>query len=444
MSSKSHGDQRSAKPGRRRYPGSVPRSVPAKPGSKPRLIIRSGLAVAGFTAMAFPTSRAGSNAPSVPAATGAAATATTSTSTAPNGGCLSAATVASWPLARQAGQVLMFGVPVTRAAQGRDLVVRYNLAGIIVRGTPKTTDAGALTAIRDAKSGIPAIIAVDEEGGRVQHLRRAVGILPSARKQGALEPTKLRALIAKHARAMRALGFTMNFGPVVDLTPPVPTKNGVGDRSYGADPNQVIVSAGAFVDGMLDGGVYPVLKHFPGHGNATGDTHNVGAQTPPWKVLQTADAIPFRNLTSSRVGRVGVMTAHLHVPGLDDRPVSISKPSITGVLRDQWRFDGLVVTDSLSMWSIASKFTPPNAAVEALKAGNDLLLYDDEPDVAAIVNGIVRAAADREIAARLVQANLRVLRAAGANVCAGSFLSLTPASTTTAPSTTPTTTTTSP
>jgi beta-N-acetylhexosaminidase len=361
--------------------------------------------------------------------------ATTATTPAISRGCIDAATVASWPLARQAGQVLMFGVPVTRAAQGRDLVVRYNLAGVIVRGTPKTTDAAALTAIRDAKSGIPAIIAVDEEGGRVQHLRRAVGILPSARKQGALEPTKLRALIAKHARAMRALGFTMNFGPVVDLTPPVPTKNGVGDRSYGADPNQVAVSAGAFVDGMLDGGVYPVLKHFPGHGNATGDTHNVGAQTPPWKVLQTADAIPFRNLTSSRVGRVGVMTAHLHVPGLDDRPVSISKPSITGVLRDQWRFDGLVVTDSLSMWSIASKFTPPNAAVEALKAGNDLLLYDDEPDVAAIVNGIVRAAADREIAARLAQANLRVLKAAGANVCAGSFLSLTPASTTTAPST---------
>jgi beta-N-acetylhexosaminidase len=92
------------------------------------------------------------------------------------------------------------------------------------------------------------------------------------------------------------------------------------------------------------------------------------------------------------------------------------------VLRDQWRFDGLVVTDSLSMWSIASRLTPPNAAIEALKAGNDLLLFDDEPDVAAIVNGLVRAAANKDMATRLVQANLRVLRAAGANVCAGSLL----------------------
>ena len=343
------------------------------------------------------------------------------TTTAPRG-CIDAATVASWPLAKQAGQVLMFGAPITQAARARNLIVRFDLAGVIVRGTPRKTDAPAIKALRDAKSGTPTIVAVDEEGGRVQHLRSAVGLLPSARRQAQIDPIKLRALISKHARAMRALGFTMNFGPVVDLTPITPTRNGVGDRSYSNDPNVIVAAAGAFADGMLDGGIYPVLKHFPGHGNASGDTHNVGAQTPPWKDMQTLDVVPFRSLTATRSNRVGVMTAHLHVPGLDDRPVSISKPAITGVMRDQWRFDGLVVTDSLSMWSIASRFTPPDAAVEALKAGNDLLLFDDEPDVAAIVNGLVRAAANKDIAARLVQANLRVQRAAGANVCAGSLL----------------------
>jgi beta-N-acetylhexosaminidase len=316
----------------------------------------------------------------------------------------------------------MFGAPIAQAERARDLIIRFDLAGVIVRGTPKQTDAPAIKALRDAKPGTPTIVAVDEEGGRVQHLRTAVGLLPSARKQAALDPVKLRALISKHARGMRALGFTMNFGPVVDITPLTQTKNGVGDRSYSNDPNVIVSAAGAFADGMLDGGIYPVLKHFPGHGNASGDTHNVGAQTPPWKDMQTLDVVPFRSLTASRNNRIGIMTAHLHVPGLDDRPVSISKPAITGVLRDQWRFDGLVVTDSLSMWSIASRLTPPNAAIEALKAGNDLLLFDDEPDVAAIVNGLVRAAANKDMATRLVQANLRVLRAAGANVCAGSLL----------------------
>jgi beta-N-acetylhexosaminidase len=369
--------------------------------------------------------------------TASSTTASAASTTGAQRGCLDAATVKSWPITKQAGQVLMFGFQVAQAERARGLVVRYDLAGVLVRGTPKATDGTAIKALRDAKVGTPTIVAVDEEGGRVQHLRKAVGLIPSARNQAKLDPIKLRALISKHARAMRALGFTMNFGPVVDVTPTIQIKNGVGDRSYSADPNVITTSAGAFADGMLDGGIYPVIKHFPGHGNATGDTHNVGAQTPPWKAMQTLDLVPFRNLTSTRSNRIGVMTAHLHVPGLDDRPVSISKPAITGVVRDEWRFDGLVVTDSLSMWSIASKFTPPDAAVEALKAGNDLLLFDDEPDIAAIVNGLVRATADKDVAARLVQANLRVQRAAGANVCAGSLIAppTTVSTTTTAPTT---------
>lgn len=325
----------------------------------------------------------------------------------------------------------MFGVPIARARFGRDLIRRYDLGGVIIRGNPRLSDAISIHSLRDAKIGVPTIVAVDEEGGRVQHLRSAIGIIPSARNQAKMEPGKLRTLIGRHARAMRKLGFTMNFGPVVDLTPDAPIHNGVGDRSYGSDPVTVSLSAGAFVDGMLDGGVYPVLKHFPGHGNASGDTHNTGAKTPPWESVQVADAVPFRTLTSSRLG-LGIMTAHIHVPGLDDRPVSLSKPAVTGVLRDQWRFDGLVVTDSLSMWSISTKFSAPDAALEALKAGNDLLLYDDDPDIAAIINTIANAAArDTDIAARLVQADLRVLRAAGANVCSGSLLGAVGSTTTT-------------
>lgn len=334
--------------------------------------------------------------------------------------CVSSDAVLARPLRWQAANTVVVGIPITAAARARALVTKEGIAGILVRGTPKKTDRRALIAIRDARPEVPTFVAVDEEGGRVQHLRTAVGVVPSARKmQATLTPQQVRALAKTHAIGMRALGFTMNFGPVADLYSPNP--NGIGDRAFSEDPAVVAVYATAFAAGMNDGGIYPVLKHFPGHGRAGGDPHQQGTVGPNVADLREADIVPFqRTLLDTRAG---VMVSHQAVPDLDNLPASVSNRATEGLLRRELRFNGLVMTDSLSMWSVAYHWGAPEAAVRAIRAGNDIVLFDDEPNVGAIITAIVDAAQkDPAFAARVVAANIRVLTAKGIPLCPGASL----------------------
>lgn len=352
--------------------------------------------------------------------------------------CGSVAEVQAWPLARQVGHLVMVGVPILQSARSAAAVAQFGLAGILIRGVPGSDTAKRIAAIRAAgQPGTPPIVAVDEEGGRVQHLKRVVGAVPSAAVMGAtLSPEQVRALAAKHARGMRALGFTMDLGPVVDLANG--GGNGIGDRAWSANPTITSHFALAFARGLMDGGIVPVLKHFPGHGHASGDSHDVGATTPPIDVLRQSDLLPFRD--GATISGIGVMVAHLQVPGLDTLPASLSQAAVNGVLRTELHHRGLVITDSLSMWPIRFHFPAPRAAELALKAGNDILLFDDEPDVAAIVRALVNVVtAEPELQAQVTAANLRILAAAGRPTCASDVAALDlPATmpTTTIPSTT--------
>ena len=355
--------------------------------------------------------------------------------------CASVAEVQAWPLARQVGHLVMVGVPILQSTRSAAAVAQFGLAGILIRGTPGPDTAKRIAAIRAAGlPGTPPIVAVDEEGGRVQHLKRAVGAVPSAAVMGATSnPEQVRALAAKHARGMRALGFTMDLGPVVDLANG--DGNGIGDRAWSADPTVTSRFALAFARGLMDGGIVPVLKHFPGHGHASGDSHDVGATTPPIDVLRQSDLLPFRD--GATVAGIGVMVAHLQVPGLDTLPASLSPAAVNGVLRTELHHRGLVITDSLSMWPIRFHFPAPRAAELALKAGNDILLFDDEPDVAAIVSALVNVVtAEPELHAQVTAANLRILAAVGRPTCAPDVAALDLPATIapTAPTTTPPTT----
>ena len=315
----------------------------------------------------------------------------------------------------------MVGIPIRSGARARALVQSHEIAGILVRGAPRATDAKLLRSIRDARSDMPTIVAVDEEGGRVQHLAVAVGKLPSAKTMAATRtPQQIRALIKTHGIAMRKLGFTFVFGPVLDLQfgPDKGGVNGIGDRAYSADPAVVTEYATAFAQGMLDAGIYPVVKHFPGGGRADGDPHYKGTVSPSIEELRTLDLIPFANLV--RTLPIGVMTGHQQVPGLDSLPASLSPKAVGGVLRKELGFNGLTITDSLSMWSIAFNFNRVQAATLALKAGNDILLFDDEPDVGEIISGLTNAIeAEPKLRPRLVNAATNVLRAKGIPLCAG-------------------------
>lgn len=322
----------------------------------------------------------------------------------------------------------MVGVPVTQLGDALGLVRDEGLGGILVRGTPQRSDGPALRQLRDAGRHGRTFVAVDEEGGRVQHLRTAVGVLPSARLTAKTKtPAQLRTMAAAHGRGMAALGFTMNLAPDVDVDPNSPPRagvpslgvgNGIGDRSYSSNPAVVAEYGRAFALGMLDAGIVPVLKHFPGHGSASGDSHNIGATTPPLTTLRAHDLAPFVQILTDP--RIGVMTAHLYTPGLDDQPASISSRAVTQLLRGELGHRGLVVTDSLSMWPIRFYYPAAEAAVLALRAGNDVLLFDDRPSVGAILDGLVADMAnDPKLAEQAVNANIRVMAAKGRVVCEG-------------------------
>ncbi|EUA43047.1 glycosyl hydrolase family 3 N terminal domain protein [Mycobacterium xenopi 3993] len=125
-------------------------------------------------------------------------------------------------------------------------------------------------------------------------------------------------------RKMRTLGITVDFAPVVDVSD-APADTVIGDRSFGSDPAVVTAYAGAYARGLRDAGLLPVLKHFPGHGHGSGDSHTGAVTTPPLSELQRDDLVPYRTLVTANP--VGVMIGHMQVPGLTgDQPASLSRP----------------------------------------------------------------------------------------------------------------------
>ena len=139
---------------------------------------------------------------------------------------------------------------------------------------------------------------MDEEGGLVQRLSEIVGELPSAKEMAeTMSPEQVRDLMAEHGKKIRDLGITVDFAPVVDLAGGQNVSdNAIGSRSFSADPQVVADYARAYSEGLQQAGVTPVLKHFPGHGHATGDSHLGAVTTPPLEQMQANDLLPFREL----------------------------------------------------------------------------------------------------------------------------------------------------
>lgn len=239
-------------------------------------------------------------------------------------------------------------------------------------------DGSAGLAAGAFSSGIPTtpqpFVSVDYEGGLVSDHANLIGYAPSAAEQAAtMSPEQVRALAADRAGAMRHYGINVDYAPVVDLNLGSPI---VGSRSYGADPATVVTYAGAFADGLRDNGVMPVIKHFPGHGSANGDSHVQLAVTEPWEVLKDRDVKVFQDLLA-QPGPWVVMMGHLVVPGLSfdaETPTSVD-PGAYRKLREVTGFNGPVITDDLAaMRAITDRLPVPQAVVSAVSAGADMAL----------------------------------------------------------------------
>ncbi|OAP28611.1 glycoside hydrolase family 3 N-terminal domain-containing protein [Amycolatopsis sp. M39] len=317
------------------------------------------------------------------------------------------------PRARVA-QLVVPGVNAGDPAAVADLVRTQQVGGIFV-GDKKTTllQNGALDGVQRAAK-IPVSVAVDEEGGRVQRIDDLDGSLPSARQLAASKtPDEVRAIGEQRGKQLRARGVTVDYAPDADVSDE-PDDAVIGDRSYSPDPEKVRQYAMAFAEGLRAGGVQPVLKHFPGHGHGSGDSHRGTVVTPPLDQLRRVDLVPYRDI--SEYGQVAVMVGHLEVPGLTgDEPASLA-PQAYQLLRNEFHFTGPVITDDLGgMKAITDRFALPDAVLKALQAGADQALFSSgHNDVGAVVDRLQRAVESGELSGAQVTASLeRVLAAKG-------------------------------
>ena len=287
------------------------------------------------------------------------------------------------------------------------------IGGILLHGPVTEHVWRRIAELQDFAGRIPLIFAVDEEGGRVQRLAEVIGRLPSAAAQTARSPVEVASRAADHARKMSELGFTMNFAPVID----VGGGEGIGDRSFGSEPATVADYGLATVEGLSAGGIVPVVKHFPGHGGATADTHDELAAVAPLDQLRERDLIPFATVIGA--SEAGVMVGHLDVPGLTEGlPASLSAAAIDGVLRNELGHSGLVVTDSLTMGAIRARWSVSEAALLAVTAGADLALVGGLEDADAAFAEIQTAIDEERLSLdRLDEAATNVLRAKGVYAC---------------------------
>ncbi|MEV0945293.1 glycoside hydrolase family 3 N-terminal domain-containing protein [Rhodococcus sp. NPDC049939] len=327
----------------------------------------------------------------------------------------------SLSLRHKLAQLLTVGV--TGTADAVRVVRDEQIGGIFIGSwTDRSLLANREVAQVASESRLPLMVTIDEEGGRVSRAEYLLGPEPSARQTAATmteEQTYQMAL--ERGRGLKELGVTVNFAPDVDVSSQ-PDNSVIGDRSYSDDPDVVTRYAGAYARGMRDAGILPVIKHFPGHGSASGDSHTGAVTTPPLDELRTKDLIPFRDLGPTGVG---VMLGHLEVPGLTAPgiPASIS-PDAVALLRDgsgygAAPFTGPIFTDDLSgMKAISDRYDIAEAVEIALESGVDVALWLTNDDVPRVLDHLESVVESGKLPQqRIDDAVLTVARAKGALGC---------------------------
>jgi beta-N-acetylhexosaminidase len=282
-------------------------------------------------------------------------------------------------LAALARSVIAVGFEGARAADAPLAQLRAFGPGAIVlfgRNVGSASDFTDLVAAARAIAEPAPLIAVDQEGGRVARLGDAlVAPLPAAMAVGASgDPALCETLGLLAGRDLARCGISVDFAPVADLAL-VPANTVIGSRAFGDDPHAVARFAAAFARGLERGGVAAALKHFPGHGDTAIDSHlALPHVTASAALLRSRDLVPFAASIAEEAASI-VMTAHVLVDAFDaQRPATLAPAVISGLLRDELGFDGVVCTDALEMDAIASTVGACAGAVAALAAGADLLL----------------------------------------------------------------------
>ena len=301
----------------------------------------------------------------------------------------------------------------------------HNLGGVVlfdfdtptatpVRNVASPEQLTALVSGLQAAAATPLIVAIDEEGGKVARLDQRHGFPPTVSAQAMGERNDLaytRQQAGAMADTLRSVGVNLNLAPVVDLNvnPANPIIGSLG-RSFSADPTVVVEQAGAFIEAHHAAGVACTLKHFPGHGSSTGDTHlGVVDVTATWSATEL---IPFSRLIATETVDA-ILTAHVFNSTLDpDYPATLSQATVTGILRERLGYDGLVLSDDMQMGAIRDAFGYEDAVRLAINAGVDVLTIAnqqvfEEGIVATTIDLVERLVGEGQISEARIDASYR-------------------------------------
>ncbi len=333
------------------------------------------------------------------------------------------------PIEARVGQMFMVNLWGTELILSSERMIREYMPGGVALLKSNLIDSypraiAAFTnalqqAVLESGAGVPMFIATDQEGGLIARLRAENGFttFPVPMVLTAAGPAQAAAAGRAMAAEMRAVGINMNLAPVADLdtnrTNPV-----IARRSFGTDPERVGETVAGFIQGQQAEGIIATAKHFPGHGDTSQDSHT-GLPVVEYELdrLRAVELVPFQHAVDAGVG--AVMAAHIWFPALEpeeERPASLSPAVLTGLLREEMGFEGLILTDALAMDAIDGAYGYGEAARLAIQAGADMVVFGpvSPENQQAAIESVIEAVRVGEIDAARIDASVRRILAAKA------------------------------
>jgi len=299
--------------------------------------------------------------------------------------------IAHMTLDEKIGQMLLVGIEGTRLDESAKRMISEDKVGGIILYANNISDLQGMVKLNNhlketnVHNPAPLFISVDQEGGKVSRMPKEFVSIPSNRTVGNTNKANLAQTMGELlGRELTTTGFNVDFAPVMDINSN-PQNPVIGDRSFGSSADRVTKMGLAEIKGLRNSGVIPVVKHFPGHGDTSVDSHmELPVVNKTSQQLAKLEWIPFKAAIKDEVE--AVMVAHILFPKIDPkRPASLSKVIIGDQLRGEMGYTGVVITDDLTMGAIVKHYSLETAAIDTIKAGSDVLLiahgYDNEKKV---------------------------------------------------------------
>jgi beta-N-acetylhexosaminidase len=318
-----------------------------------------------------------------------------------------AARIGKMSLEQKIGQLLIVGFRAPSVDNHiRTMITRYHIGGINLLGRNVKSEEQAEGLIRDlhtlniSATGIPLFMATDQEGGAVSRFTFMKELAP---QPDIATVGEARRIAKARGEELREIGINVNFAPLADY---VTDPNAyLWDRVFHGTPEEIAARAGAMLQGYREAGILSVLKHFPGYGNEEPDPHTAATTLVIDNTTLENNLLPFRELVARQNAEM-IMTAHILIPSVDKKPATHSKVFLTDILRTQWGFEGVIMTDDLEMASAGTDVG--TSALEALRAGADMLIITPTPEKQlAAISRLIRAVQNGELPESRVDESLR-------------------------------------